>query len=149
MFFYSVRAVPATALVLALTTGSIAMRAAESSTNLSRVQIPVEFRQGSLLVPLRIKDAKLSFKLDTGFGVNTLQPDLVEKLELKQTGSITIIGIAGEEEAARYSGVTLDFGGLTYSPRYLVVMPSDMRRRVRTRDGILGAGFFRRFVVEI
>ena len=90
----------------------------------------------------------LSFKLDTGFGVTTIHPDLVQPLGLQRAGSITIIGIAGEEEAETYEGAKFDFNGATYSPRRVTVLPSDAQSR-RRRDGILGAGFFRRFVVEI
>jgi len=42
----------------------------------------------------------------------------------------------------------LDFSGLTYAPRRVAALPSE-RERSRRRDGVLGSGFFRRFVVEI
>jgi hypothetical protein len=62
---------------------------------------------------------------------------------------MTIVGIAGEERADTYGGLTFDFGGKTYQPRRVASLPSEAHRRWRHRDGILGAGFFRRFVVEI
>lgn len=129
------------------------MRAADTETNSpsSSVRVPFEFRQGSVIVRARVNatNAELSFKLDTGFGVTTIHPDLVEPLQLKRAGSLTIIGIAGKEQAGSFTGANFDFGGATYSPRRVAVIPSDAERRRRNRDGILGAGFFRRFVVEL
>ena len=90
----------------------------------------------------------LSFLLDTGYGITTIHPDLVEPLGLKRASQITIRGIAGEEKAPTFSGVIFDFGSATYSPRRVASLPSDAQGR-RRRDGILGAGFFRRFTVEI
>jgi hypothetical protein len=91
----------------------------------------------------------LEFKLDTGFGISVINPNKVESLHLESFGHMSIIGIAGEERAETYKGAVFDFGGKTYQPRALAALPSEARRRWRTRDGILGAGFFRRFVVII
>ena len=100
-------------------------------------------------MPARVNGTNLlSFKLDTGFGVTTIHPDLVDPLQLKRVGSITIVGIAGEEKADTYEGPKFDFGGSIYAPRRVTVIPSEAQSR-RRRDGILGAGFFRRFVIEI
>jgi hypothetical protein len=91
----------------------------------------------------------LIFKLDSGFGITTIHPRLVGPLKLEPLGHTTIIGIAGDEEAQTYRGAVFDFGGMTYECRRAAVLPSDVRRRRQNRDGILGAGFFRRFVVEL
>ena len=126
--------------------------AAEATSNapLTSVRLPVEFRQGDLMVPVRVNGSNsLSFKLDSGFGVTTVHPDLVERLNLRPVGSLRIEGIAGDERATMYSGITFELGGLSYSPRRVATIPSDAQRRRRGRDGILGAGFFRRFVVEL
>jgi predicted aspartyl protease len=122
--------------------------ATNSPTN--RVHIPIEFRHGDLMVPVKVNDSNsLTFKLDSGFGVTTVHPDLVESLQLRPTGRLRIEGIAGEERATVYTGATFDFGGTTYSPRRVAVIPSEAQRRRRERDGVLGAGFFRRYVVEL
>lgn len=91
----------------------------------------------------------VTFKLDTGFGVTTIHPDLVESLGLKRAGNLTITGIAGKESATWLSGAHFDFGEATYAPRRVAMIPSDTRRQRREHNGILGAGFFRRFVVAI
>ena len=112
--------------------------------------IPFNLHNGRLLVPLRINSSEpLSFLLDTGYGINMIHPDLIEPLKLQRAGKITIVGIAGEEEAGTYSGALFDFDGITYSPRRLASLPSEAENSRRRRDGILGSGFFRRFVVEI
>jgi hypothetical protein len=91
---------------------------------------------------------QVSLMVDTGYGINMLHPDLVEQLGLRRRGKVTIVGIGGEEDADMFQGATMDFGGLTYAPRRVAALSSD-RERGRRRDGVLGAGFFGRFVVEI
>src|SRR3989442_1782613 len=90
-----------------------------------------------------------SVMIDTGYSINMLSPELVEALGLKRSGHITIVGIAGEERAKVYDGATFDLGGATYSPRRVAALPASYQKRWRKRDGVLGAGFFRRFVVEV
>src|ERR1043165_112296 len=117
---------------------------------LATVELPIKLRGGDLLVETRINGSEpLLFKLDTGFGITTVHPNRVESLHLEQVGHMTIIGIAGEEQADTYAKAVFDFNGATYTPRRIASLPSDARRRWRKRDGILGEGFFRRFVVEI
>ena len=139
-------------LLVSFCRGDFSARAAEVQTNESPVcvRLPFEIRHGSALVSGRVNDSEpLAFKLDTGFGVTTIHPGLVEALGLKRAGTLSITGIAGREEADWYSGARFDFGGETYSPRRVAVIPSDAQRSRRERDGILGSSFFRRFVVEI
>ena len=126
------------------------MPAAVAQTNSASVQIPVRLRDGDLMTQVRVNGSEpLSFKLDTGFGITTIHPKLAEQLQLTPNGHMTIVGIAGEERADTYGGLTFDFGGKSYAPRRVASLPSEAHRRWRHRDGILGAGFFRRFVVEI
>jgi len=145
--------VAVTVLGLVAGLGLSSLRAAEVATNppAASVRINIEFRRGDLIIPLTVNgpEHKLHFKLDTGFGVTTVHPDLVESLGLRRVGSLTVVGIAGEERAATYDGAAFDLGGTKYSPRRIATIPSDAQRRRRDRDGILGAGFFRRFVVEL
>ena len=106
----------------------------------------IKLQQGKVMVPASINDSEpLVFLLDTGFGVTTLQPALAERLDLRRVGSVTIVGIAGEESAPTYAGATFNIGGASYSPRRVAALSQSNRRR----DGVLGAGLFRRFVLEI
>ncbi len=112
------------------------------------VVVPFEFRRGQIMVPARVnEDTPLSFMLDTGYSLTMLNPEHAEKLNLRRAGRITIVGIAGEEKADMFAGAHFDFSGATYSPPRVASLPSQNRRR--GRDGILGSGFFKRFVVEI
>jgi hypothetical protein len=128
-----------------------ALVSAHAQTNQGQfAEVPLKMRQGDLLVETRANGSdQLTFKLDTGFGITTINPNRAESLNLKRVGRITILGIAGEEQAITYDGLACDFAGLLYEPRRVAALPSEGGRRSRNRDGILGAGFFRRFVVEI
>lgn len=102
------------------------------------------------MVPARINGSNaLSLLLDTGYDMTMLHPDHVEAAALKRTGRITIVGIAGEEPAGVFEGPGFDFAGVTWKPRRVAALSSGNQSRSRRRDGILGSGFFRRFVVEI
>ena len=117
-------------------------------TNAAAV-LPLEHRRGHIYVRAQVKgaEAPVTMMLDTGFTITTLRADLAEVLPLRRSGHTTIMGISGKEEAPVYDGVVLTFGFLSYAPRRVAALPSD--RGARRVDGILGAGFFRRFVVEI
>lgn len=129
---------------------ALALDASGAESAKSAVTLPIEIQRGSLLLKTRINGSQpLTFKLDTGFGISTIHPSLTETLQLQRVGQVRIIGIAGEEQAGTFAGAEFDFGGLKFSPRRIASLPSDGNRPRRSRDGILGADFFRRFVVEI
>src|SRR5256884_7380895 len=114
------------------------------------VAIPFEFVSGRILVASRVNDAQpASVMLDTGYSINMLSRELVESLELKRVGRITVVGVAGEERADVFEGVKFDLAGATYSPRRVGALPASYQSHWRKRDGVLGAGFFKRFVVEV
>lgn len=127
----------------------IALVAAAPAAETNAVVLPFKYERGHIMVSARLNDGEMiSLMVDTGYGMNMLHPDLAEKLGLRRRGKVTIVGIGGEEDADMYEGVVLDFGGLRYTPRRVAALPSD-RERSRRRDGVLGSGFFRRFVVQI
>jgi len=76
-----------------------------------------------------------------------LHRDHVSALGLRRTGRMTIVGIAGEEPADVFEGPLFGLGGFSWQPRRVAAFGEG--GRTRRRDGILGSGFFRRFVVEI
>lgn len=120
-----------------------------SATNTNSVVVPFKHERGHVMLGARLNGGpQVSLMVDTGYGVNMLHPDLVQQIGLNRRGKVTIVGIGGEEDADMFEGAVLDFGGLTYVPRRVAALPSD-RERSRRRDGVLGAGFFRRFVVAI
>jgi hypothetical protein len=106
--------------------------------------VPITLQRGQIMVQARVNDsAPLSFMLDTGFSMTMLRPDLAERLKLTRVGQITVEGIAGEERAATYEGAVFDIGGAAYAPRRVGAMASARRRR----DGIIGSGLFRQYVL--
>lgn len=111
--------------------------------------IPISMTRNRIMVPVTLNGSNgLSFMLDTGFSMTMVNPALPESLKLRRAGEITIAGIAGDEKAPTYEGAVFDIGGLKYQPRRVAALSSDTHRR-RRRDGILGSGIFRQFVVEL
>ena len=111
------------------------------------VTIPINTARDRVMVPLTLNGSNVAFKLDTGFSMTMINPDLAASLNLRRAGEITIMGIAGEERSPTYEGATLNLGGVKYEPRRVAALsPNATRRPI---SGILGSGLFRQFVVEI
>jgi hypothetical protein len=138
------------AVALPLWVSGLRTGAAENPAITNSVVIPILFQRDHTMVKVKVNQSDpLLFMLDTGYAINMISPEQASALQLKQRGKITIIGVAGEEPADMFEGPTFDFGnGFTYASRRIAALPSQSRQRVR-RDGILGAGFYRRFVVEV
>lgn len=115
------------------------------------VRVPFELRRGHVMVPATVHGTnKLSLLLDTGYGMTMLHPAVVTAAELPRAGrDVTIVGIAGEERASSFDGPEFEFGGVTWKPRRIAALPDESGSRSRRRDGVLGSGFFRRFVVRV
>ncbi len=115
----------------------------------SPIIIPAGLNHGRIILTAHIGDSgPLTFLLDSACTIPTLHPDLVDELKLTASGRVRINGIAGEERAPTFSGVRFDLSGASYSPRRVASIPSERDER-RRHDGVLDAGFFRRFVVEL
>lgn len=112
-------------------------------------KVPINTARDRIMVPATLNGTGgLSFMLDSGFSMTMVHPELPEQLKLRRAGEITIIGIAGDEKAPTFEGAVFDVGGQKYQPRRVGSLTSDANRR-RRRDGILGSGLFRQFVVEL
>jgi len=123
--------------------------AAETAATNSLV-LSFDFRRGHIMVHPRVNGSEpLSFMVDSGFAINMISPEQAEALHLKRSGKITIVGVAGEEPADLFEGVTFDFGdGFTYASRRVASLASHSQKYVR-RDGVLGSGFYRQFTIEL
>lgn len=117
-----------------------------AGTNSSTV--PIDYRRGHFMAPVRVGTNTFSFLLDTGYGVTMLRADHAQALQLKRAGRVTIVGIAGEEEADTFEGPMFQIGAMEWRPRRVAALPTE-QGRARRRDGILGSSFFRSFVVEM
>ena len=101
-----------------------------------------------VMLPVSLNGSNgLSFLLDTGYGLTMIHPGLAEALPLRRAGEVIIAGIAGDEKAPTFEGAVFQIGGVKYEPRRVASLGSESGRR--RRDGILGSGLFRQFVVEI
>lgn len=113
------------------------------------VTIPVKLSRGRPLLSGAIGEVKgLTFLLDSACTIPTLHPTLIDELKIESSGRVRIAGIAGEERAPTYRDVTIDFGPARYAPRRVASIPSE-REEARRRDGVIGSGFLRQFVVEV
>ena len=138
-----------TSLLAKLAMVFLATNLASSATPLATVPFAASRGGDRVMVPVNLNGSNgLSFMLDTGFSMTMIHPSLAEPLRLRRAGEITIQGIAGEEQAPTYEGAIFNIGGVKYQPRRVAALSSDSNRR-RRRDGILGSGVFRQFVVEL
>src|SRR5882724_1629330 len=96
----------------------------QAGTPTAMVAVPIKLHQGDLLVEARVNASnKLTFKLDTGFGITTISPKLADSLHLERIGGLTIDGIAGEERADTFRGAEFSFEGMTFRPRRIAALP--------------------------
>ena len=138
------------ALCVACFHAAVGIVMASPETNGAPAIISFEFSRGRIMLPVRVGNSPpMSFMLDTGYTMAMISPERAEALQLKRVGEVTIAGVAGNEKAAVFSGVSFDLAGATYSPRRVAVLPSESQSPSRRRDGILGHGLFKQFVVEI
>lgn len=112
--------------------------------------IPFTLDRGRILLTgTANRSRSLTFLLDTGYTMTMLDGEVAQSLGLRRVGQVTIAGIAGDEQADEFEGAQFDFSGVVYTPRRIAALPPRSHARRRSRDGILGSGFFRRFVVEV
>jgi hypothetical protein len=129
--------------------GASANGAEGGTAPVTQVTLPYDASRSRVWLPGRLNGTgPHEFLLDTGYDLTMIHPKFVAPLALQQAGGVWILGIAGRERADYYRGAVFDFEGLPFSPRRVASLPSERDRR-RPRDGILGSGFFQRFVVAI
>ena len=105
--------------------------------------VPFHLRGGRAFVPVKLNHTEAaSFLLDTGFTMTMLREEYATRLGLKTVGQVTIAGIAGDERTEVVEGLDLDLGSCSYAPRRTALLKGK-----RTHPGILGSGFFKKFVV--
>jgi predicted aspartyl protease len=110
------------------------------------VTMPFTMSRGHVVVKVMLNGTPVSAMVDTGYEMTMVHPDVAEKLGLAKGGRMTIVGIAGEEPADVFSGATFAFSNVTYAPRRVAAIRAEKGRR--GWEAVLGAGLFRRFVVE-
>jgi hypothetical protein len=129
--------------------GFLAAMLAASVFGEEPITISVRHTHNRVIMSGKINGAPLSFLLDSACTIPTLHPEVVDQLNIQPSGTQKIIGIAGEERAPTYRGIVIDFGDAHYAPRRVASIPSERQDSRRRRDGVIGSGFFERFVVEL
>ena len=127
--------------------------AAEARPRARRItRIPFELNGNSIYLQLRVNTSRLLwFALDTGAYNSIINTPVMQSLNLKTDGGGVATGAGGRVESLRLSGVNFDVGGAPLrdlSIAALTLTPLE-NSTGRAMDGILGAEFFRRYVVEI
>src|SRR4051812_24046099 len=131
--------------IFALFLSLVVLRGAE----VEPVTVPVQLNHGRLLLTAKVGEfGPFKLLLDSACTIPTLHPEVMDELKLTASGRVRINGIAGEERAPTYRGVVFDFSSVQYSPRRVASIPSE-RNEHRRRDGVLDAGFFRQYVIEV
>lgn len=127
----------------ALILGTLAAGGAEPIT------ISIKLAHNRIVIPSTINDRPYNLLLDTGCTIPTLHPDAIDELQIQASGSVRIAGIAGDERAPTYRDLVIRMGAAEYRPRRVASVPSEREESRRRRDGVIGSGFLRQFVVEL
>jgi len=114
--------------------------------------IPFELHNNHIYLQVKVNNSEpLWFILDTGAS-SIISRKRAESLGLKFRGKASGFGV-GENavEASFVEGISLKFPGATLSKQNIAAVSlEDLQKSLgRIVDGILGSGFFNRFVVEI
>jgi hypothetical protein len=115
-------------------------------------RVPFELCGNSIYLQLRVNTSRLLwFALDTGAYSSIINTPVLQSLNLKTDGGGVATGAGGRVESVRLSGVNFDVGGAPLRDLSISALPLTPLENStgRAMDGILGAEFFRRYVVEI
>jgi len=134
--------------MLVLTTGCRApmQQTGINPSNPLLAEIPFRLDHGHIVIPVRLNNSQpLDFVVDTGAGVPLVNQKLIEPLHLHQTWLISkrVECWNGWGTVHFLDDITLDVGGMEYSPFLVATMP------MHSIDGLLGYDLFKRFVVEM
>lgn len=116
--------------------------------------LPFEFNANKIYLPVQVNGAgPFWFILDSGASFDALDKDRAVAAGVQTYGGSTVRG-AGEQlvEVTSARGVSLRLGGREVAGEGLAVLPLNSllsNSEGRAVDGLLGHGFFSRFVVEI
>ncbi len=126
---------------------------AAASPSLRWPQITFEFRDGFLWVEVRAPEAqdRLRFLLDTGAQMSVLNTATFKKLGAARGRAVTAVGVGSSTDAflTRVEGLTA--GSVPLSRNYMVLNLCELSAACTNGpiDGIIGADFFQKRLVEI
>ncbi len=115
-------------------------------------QVPFELNGNMTFLEVRVNGSRpLWFGLDTGAYLSVINTDVAQQLGLRTAGQSVGLGAGGRVASINLPDVDLDINGailndLNLSAMTLTSLENSLGRPM---DGILGAEFFKRYVVEI
>ena len=115
-------------------------------------RFPFELSGNMIFLPVRVNGSKpLSFGLDTGAYLSVINTPIAEQLGLKTGGRSVGFGAGGQVPSLDLPDVSLDINGAVLKDLDLsgMALGSIENSLGRAMDGILGAEFFKRYVVEL
>ncbi|HEX7313643.1 MAG TPA: aspartyl protease family protein [Pyrinomonadaceae bacterium] len=115
-------------------------------------RIPIELNGNQIFLRVRVNGSEpLWFGLDTGASGTVINTTTAAALGLKLEGGHRTTGAGGQVQSSTIRGVRLDIGGarLEGLEAMTIALGSIENAMGHKMDGIVGAEFFRRYVVEL
>ena len=115
-------------------------------------RVPFELNGNMIYLQVRVNDSRpLWFALDTGAYNSIINLPVAQALSLKTGGAGTATGAGGQVQTVSLRGLAFDISGAPLKDLNIAALPLAFIENSsgRAMDGILGAEFFRRYVVEI
>lgn len=114
--------------------------------------IPFDYRDGLIWIQVTVPQSPrpLNFLLDSGAGVSVVNLGTAQRLGLKLGRPVSVGGVGGAADGFWPQRLTAKLGDLTLPSQYLAVDLTELSKACACGvDGLLGADFFKRRVVEI
>lgn len=130
----------------------VLLAASAPRAHASTVELPCDFHANLvwLKVTVPCERAPLQFLLDSGAGASVIEADTARRLGLRAGGAQTVRGVGAKATAFRVSGFSGETGGLPVASDLLALDLQAISRAVGRRiDGLVGADFLRRRIVQI
>jgi hypothetical protein len=115
-------------------------------------EFPFQFREGLLWVEVHIpqSDKPLSFLVDTGAGVSAINLSTAKRIGLRLGQEITVRGVEKALTGYWQQQMSATVGDVQLPREYLAVDLEKLSRSCEQPvDGLIGADFFRKHVVQI
>ena len=116
-----------------------------------RVVVPFQMPNQHMFFQLTINDSRpLHFIFDTGAAMMVLNPETAKELGLSKAGVVKAQGVGGTVTAPRYKSLRLTLGKIKFKTQAIGFPVKHLERKIgHTIDGIIGADFLYRYVIEM
>lgn len=121
-------------------------------TGRAATEIPFAYEEGLIFLKIHVagENAPLNFVVDSGAGASVLDVEAARKLKLQFGRRETVQGVEGRCVAFRMKGLNAKVAGIPVARSMLALDLSPVSRSCGKRiDGLLGADFFNKRIVQI